>query len=532
MLKRYKPICLSSLFLFLVIVLHLPSSAARFRQENPVYGGVFRIKPFADDFEPQLDPAKSGAYIFVLEQIYNGLVHLDKNLNIMPSLAEYWQISQDGTTYTFYLKKGIRFHHGEEVTADDVKFSFERLLDKDVDSPYYQFFLDRVIGAREFREGKAEDVSGLRVLDTHTLEIRWTRPYVSSLYLLSMHFCKVLPRDLVIKQGDGFFRRPSGTGPFQFDYWLRDNRLNIVGVRMKHYDAYFRGRPYLDAVEFCPLFTYDHFKQGLIDSIPVFSDRLMESDYQIFQDGSLQLFFLGISCHIPPLDDPRIRKILAYGIQKQDVVRAVKDVSHVRQVTNRYISSRLPGFPSSEGQGMFDAEKAKQRLSALGYGPDERFPELTLFLEFPRSDFKFKIYRELRKQLNRLGIDLRVKFYKSTEDIKEASDPYLVLIDRGMNIPDPENMIRPLFFSESNFNLLGYANHELDSLLHKAEVERSWTNRIKLFHQMEQILLKDIPAIPLYSQQNRVAMLPHVRGVAVPPLGLFYLEARKIWLLK
>jgi oligopeptide transport system substrate-binding protein len=79
---------------------------------------------------------------------------------------------------------------------------------------------------------------------------------------------------------------------------------------------------------------------------------------------------------------------------------------------------------------------------------------------------------------------------------------------------------------------LGYANREIDGLLKEAEAEKSWTRRIKLFHRIEKILLEDVPAVPLYSQQNRVAMQPYVRGVAVPPLGLYYLEARKIWLNK
>lgn len=101
-----------------------------------------------------------------------------------------------------------------------------------------------------------------------------------------------------------------------------------------------------------------------------------------------------------------------------------------------------------------------------------------------------------------------------------------------MNFPDPEGVIRPLFFSESILNVFNYANPELDKLLQKAEIERSWTKRIKLFHKIEQILSSDVPALPLFSHQNRVAMQPHVRGVQVPPLGFYYLDAKKIWLDK
>jgi len=99
-----------------------------------------------------------------------------------------------------------------------------------------------------------------------------------------------------------------------------------------------------------------------------------------------------------------------------------------------------------------------------------------------------------------------------------------------MNLPDPEDIIRPLFFSESAQNFLGYDSPELDSLLEKAELEPSYKRRINLFHKIEKILMSEMPAVPLYFQQNRIVVQPYVRGVEVPPLGFYYLEARKIWL--
>ncbi len=498
---------------------------------NPVYGGVFRIKSLSDTFHMQLDPAQSDSYIFLSEQLYDGLVRLDKNLKIAPSLADYWMISSDGKKYTFILKKGVRFHHGEELTARDVKFSLERLLDKKVDSPYSQIFLPRIVGAQEFREGKAREVAGIKTLDRYTLEIEWTCPYVPALYLLNMHFCKILPRDRVLNQGAAFFLKPLGTGPFKFDYWLRDNRLNEVGVRLVRNAEYFRGRPYLDALEFCPFYSLDHFMNAEIDSIPVLSERLLRSDYQIFQDGSLQLICLGMSCHIPPLDKSAVRRAVLAGIDKKELVEAVQEPRYLRKVTNRFISPKIPGFLAVEDSETFDRNIAQQVLGEAGFS-SERFPSLTLYLELPRADFSHKIYRELRTQLGEMGIDLRVRYCRSLEEVKESKDPYMVLLHRMMNMPDPEDIIRPLFSSIGGSNLLGYANHEVNGLLKKAGAEKSWTRRIKLFRLIEEILLEDVPAIPLYSQQNQVAMQPYVRGVAVPPLGLYYLEARKIWLNK
>ena len=498
--------------------------------EKPDYGGVFRVKALADSFRMQLDPAQPDSFIFLSEQLYDGLVRLDKNLKVAPSLADYWLISSDGEKYTFFLKKGVRFHHGAELTAADVKFSLERLLDKEVNSPYGHYFLTRIVGAAEFHEGMAVDISGIRTIDKYTLEIRWVRPYVPVLYLLSMPFCKILPRDRILQQKKRFFLKPSGTGPFKFDYWIRDNRLNEVGVRLERNEEYFQKGPYIDALEFCPLFTLDHFVNGEIDCIPMLSERLRQPKYKIFHDGSLQTVFLGMSCHIPPFDDPVVRRAIQAGIDKQAVLDAAREMRYLKRVTNKFIPPRIPGFFAVDESSAFDRDQAKRLLEEAGYGEGKEFPRLVLYMDAPRTDFKHKFTREIRCQLEILGINLDVDYYRSQEQIKESVTPYLILMHKVMRMPDPEDMIRPLFSSEPESNICGYMNPGIQDILRAADTEKSWSKRIKLFQRIEKILQEDIPAIPLYSQQNRVVMQSRVRGVAVPHLGMYYLDTRKIWL--
>lgn len=131
-----------------------------------------------------------------------------------------------------------------------------------------------------------------------------------------------------------------------------------------------------------------------------------------------------------------------------------------------------------------------------------------------------------------MGIKLRLNYYDSLKEIRSFKKPYLVFIGRVMSFPDPEDIIRPLFFSKSIFNVFNYACPELDRLLQEAEIERSWTRRIDLFHQIEKILFRDVPALPLFSHQNTVAMQAYIRGVEVPSLGFYYLDAKKIWIDK
>jgi len=518
-----------------LILLSLFSSASTYRKSQvpaPKQGGIFRMKAFAGGFNPQLDPASPSSYIFISEQIYDGLIRLDKNLNPMPALAEYWSISSDGTQYKFYLKKGVKFHHGKELTAADVKFTLERILDKSTGSPYYLFFVTRVLGAKDFREEKATTVKGYKVLDKYIFEITWTKPYYSSLYLLSMPFCKILPQDKLSSEGSGFFRKPSGTGPFKFDYYLRTNKLEIAGVHLTRNDDYFGELAYLDAVEFCPLFTLDHFINGEIDSTPVISNKLLNSDYQIFRDDPLTHLFLGMSCHIPPLDNPYVRRAISLALNKQAVADAASDIKSIRRPINNYIPSRVPGFIIPNEDIHHDPKQAQVLLSDAGFSKENRIPSLNFFIDEPKTDSKYNIFKEIRDQLSPFGIRIRLKYYTSLNEVKRQSSPYLILTGHLLSTPDPEDMIRPLFYSESMFNVFGYTNPHLDKFLIQADTERSRKKRTELFHLIEEILFWDVPAIPLYSYQNQIAMQPYVRGVEVPPMGLYYLDASKIWLDK
>jgi ABC-type transport system substrate-binding protein len=509
------------------------SISVRVRRDiQPNYGGIFRLKSFTDVYRTELDPANPDSFIFLSEQIYDGLLRLDKNLHIQPALAEYWEISSDKKVYTFYLRQGVKFHHGIELTARDVKYSLERLLDKETNSPYYQFFVNRVEGAIDFREERANEVTGFKVIDSLIFEIHLTKPFVSALYLMSMHFCKILPHDKATEEGRDFFRRPSGTGPFMFDFWVRTTKLEIAGIRLKRNTDYFDGQPFLDAIEFCSLFTIDHFYNREIDAIPLLSRRLLDSKFLLFEDGPLTHYFLGMSCQISPLNRASVRKAMSYGFDKQAIVEAARDIKYLRAPTDNYIPSHLPGFfPPHEGEP-YNLAKAKEMLQREGFSSEDQFPRVTIYFKSPRTNSKNNIYRELRSQLRDMGIDSSLGFYDSPVELKKCRDPYLIFVERIMSFPDPEDMVRPLFYSKSIFNVFGYANTRFDKLLEMAEVERSWKKRINLFRKIEEFLFADVPAIPLFSHQNRVAVQPYVRGVEYPSLGFYYIDAKKIWLDK
>ena len=152
--------------------------------------------------------------VTVIQQVFDGLVQFDKDLNIIPAIAKSWKISPDGLTYTFYLREGVKFHNGREVTAKDFVYSFTRILDPETKSSSSDFF-DRILGAKEFMDRKAKEVKGLIAEDKYTLKIILSEPYAPFISILAMKGAKVVPREEIEKSGIDFGKSPVGTGPFQ-----------------------------------------------------------------------------------------------------------------------------------------------------------------------------------------------------------------------------------------------------------------------------------------------------------------------------
>jgi len=156
----------------------------------------------------------------VAQQIFDGLVAFDQTLAIAPSLAQFWRGSRDGLTWTFTLRQGVRFHHGREVTADDVVFSLTRVLDPRVKSGAADLFA-HIRGAADFRAGRASSVTGLTAVDRYTVQVSLTEAPVPFVTLLAVGQAKIVPRDVVERDPAGFGVKPVGTGPFRFERWER-----------------------------------------------------------------------------------------------------------------------------------------------------------------------------------------------------------------------------------------------------------------------------------------------------------------------
>jgi ABC-type transport system substrate-binding protein len=499
--------------------------------ETPRYNGTLRIRGYAQPFNQVFDPALPTHY-FITEQLYDGLVRFDARFNPMPALAEYWMVSPDGTRLTFYLRKGVRFHNGRDLTAEDVKYSLERLVRNRPGNTYYQYFTRQVVGAEEYWQGTASEVTGFRVVDASTFEIRWTRPYVSGLYLLGMYYCKILPKDLVEGQGRNFFLKPIGTGPFRFEEWIRGPKLDILGIRLERNPFYFERKPYLSAIEYSPHFTDDQFEEGSVHMVSVTSERLLRPRYQLLENNTLKSYFLALSCDLPPLDRPEVRKALALGLDKSRLAEAYSSISFGYQVFKNYIPPLLPGFVPRAEAPLNDPDAANLLLDRFLPGNGRKGLKLELLIQGPRTEAVSRFAHELGRQLGALEIMLDVRYLRRPDDALDIRAPYLKLLEYTMDYPDPENILVPLYHSRSVVNLMNarYANPQLDALLERSEVEPSWERRADLFREVEKILFKDTPTIPLFSERVRLAVRPQVRGVRLPATGFIFLDVKDIWL--
>ncbi|MDD8020030.1 MAG: ABC transporter substrate-binding protein [Acidobacteriota bacterium] len=521
---------LTVLFLFCLAAEGLASITLQSGRVEPQRGGILRIKTYSQALNTDLDPAGNG-YPLVMENLYEGLLRLDQNIGISPGLADYWVIDSGGKRVIFYLRDKAVFHNGQPVTAADVKFSLERLFRLKGNS-YFYLFAQRIQGGEEFWQGQASEVTGLKIINDKTIEIDWKYSSVANLYFLASTFAKILPAELVQRDKKSFFDRPVGAGPFKFNYWLRNSKLNVIGISLSRNEQYFSRKPYLSGIEISPYFLLESFFRDEVQIVPYSSHRISKSSYQVLESNSLQVSYLIFSCHLPPFDQPEVRRLLGQVIEKSKLSGLVSSPAYIAEVLNDYIPPYLPGFlPSPPGEEMSFGRIA-ERLAAHGLGNSGKSLPVNLYFEVPFKKQVQILYDELKDELRPAGIDLQLKLIKSLDEIKNDRTPYLIYFDWSMPVPDPEYLLYPLFYSESYLNLtyFHYKHDQLDAWLDEQRNTGIFERRITLFNQIEELLKNEAPAIPLYFFKLQAAYQPYIKNLKPPPAGLFCLNLKDAWI--
>jgi oligopeptide transport system substrate-binding protein len=497
-------------------------------------GGVYR-RPLA--YNPvTLDPARPNDIYgrTIANQLFDGLVQFDGALAIRPAIAETWTSSRDGLVWTFSLKKGVKFHHGREVTAEDFVYSFSRIVDPATKSAGAALFM-KIKGARQFAEGRATRVEGLVALDPHTLQITLTEsqtPFVSS---LAVGFAKVVPREVVERLGERFGQQPVGTGPFKFVEWVRDKQITLAAN-----PDYFEGRPNLDGLEY-RIFTgealdemFGEFAKGNLEDsgIPARERPLLlnERKYQFVRRPILGISFLGINTTQRPLDDPRVRQAISYAIDRRAMMRDIYQGQYLPGVgilppgTYGY-DPKLVGYP-------YDPKKAAELLVAAGYPGGKSLPVLHIW-SARKNDEAVAEHDAIVKSLAAVGVRAEIHYNTNWPEYKAQVYEGKLPIFRYSwyaDTPDPETFLGQLFDSRSSDNVTRFRNPTIDTLLQRARLESEVHKKLQLYQEVERQIVSEAPILVLSYYSYERVFQPYVKGIQVSALGDPYIPMKKIWI--
>jgi len=502
----------------------------------PKYGGAYR-RPLVNN-PSTLDPALiADIYGFtVAQQIFDGLVQYDGSLTITPAIAQSWKGSRDGLTWMFFLRKGVKFHNGREVTAEDVVYSFTRILDPKTGSKAAEVFL-KVKGAKDFIDGRTKAVQGLRALDRYTVLIELSEasaPFVAS---LAMGYIKIVPREVVEELGSAFGSHPVGTGPFKFDHWKKDEEIVLEANQ-----DYYAGRPFLNRLEYkiYPGAPWDkifaNFENGGLDDTVIPAEELEHVQdsrrYQFVRRPILGVRFLGFNTSHGPLANPLVRQAFSYAVDREALVR---DIHRMRyKPAYGFVPPGTYGYDPQFRPFPFDPERAKVLLVKAGYPGGKGLPALQLWSSVKPPDIE-REHEAIKKYLADVGIDLELRYNTNwpsfNGEVYEGKFP-IFRYSWQADVPEPDNFLYRLFYSQSRNNLTRYRNGQVDRLLDEARGEQIYLKRIQLYRQAERLIMDDAPVFPLSYLNYERLFQSYVQSIEVSALGDPYIPMRKIWITK
>ncbi|MBG7630206.1 MAG: ABC transporter substrate-binding protein [Bacteroidetes bacterium] len=493
---------------------------------------VFRYNEHANI--TTLDPAfaKDLRTIWVTNQLFNGLVKLDDQLEVQADLAKTWTISEDGKTYAFNLRKGIQFHKhllfGKDstrtVVAKDFEYSFNRLIDPKVTSP-----------------GKwvLEFVEKFEATNDSTFVIQLKQPFPPFLSLMSMQYCSVVPKEAIDYFGDTFRANPIGTGPFQFKLWVENTKL-IFRKNHRYYekDENGVGLPYLEAVAITFLpdkqSEFLQFIQGNIDfmsSIDAsYKDDLLTSEGRLKEQylnkinmisgPYLNTEYLGVylDAEETEVNAVKIRKAINYGFDRVKMIKYLRNGIGTPAV-NGFIPKGLPSFNNMKGY-TYQPEKAKALVQSYIEETGDLNPSITISTNSQYLDLCEYIQREVQKTGLQVNIDVM-----PPSTLRQTKVNGQLSIFRGSwvaDYPDAENYL--FIFHSKNFspngpNYTHYSSKEFDEMYERSIQITDNKVRRTMYQKMDSLVMASAAVIPLYYDEVVRFTQRNVSGLGINPIN-------------
>lgn len=481
-------------------------------QAEPQQGGQM-VVTYKDDIST-FDPAIGYDWQnwSMIKSLFDGLMDYKAGTTeLIPDLAESYEISDDGLVYTFKLREGVKFHNGRELTSEDIKYSIERSVNPETQSPGQGFFW-QIKGFDDMVSGDAKELSGITTPDPYTVVIELSQPDATFLQIVAINFAFAVPREEVEKHGEDFGRNPVGTGAYKMTDWALGQHV----VFERNADYFREGSPYLDKIVFEvgqePQVALLRLKRGEVDVLgdPIPSANFLQekddpaNEGLIVEGGLLHTGYITLNVTQPPFDNKLVRQAVNMAINKDRVLRIVNNRG---VVANQPLPPAMPGYDTGFEGYPFDPEKAKQLLSEAGYA-DGFETELYAMNTDPNP----RIAQSIQQDLAAIGIKAEVKALAQATVIAAGGDGTAPMLWSGgmawiADYPDPSNFYGPILGCggavAGGWNWAKYCNEEIEALATKADgmaAPDQAEARIDLWRQIFTKIMDDAPWVPVFNE--------------------------------
>ena len=503
----------------LVAALGLPQFAAAESHSNldpnAKSGGNITVT-YKDDVAT-LDPAIGYDWQnwSMIKSLYDGLMDYEPGTTeLRPGLAESYEISDDGMVFTFKLRDGVQFHNGRVMTADDVKYSLDRVTNPKTQSPGAGFF-GSIAGYEAISSGETESLSGVKVIDDQTVEITLSRPDATFLHVMGLNFASVVAKEAVEAAGADFGKTAMGTGAFKLADWTIGQKL----VFAKNENYWREGLPYLDTVTFEvgqePIVALLRLQSGEVDvpgdGIPPAKFQEVMNDpaqaARVIEGGQLHTGYITLNVKMPPFDNVDVRKAVNMAINKERITQVING----RAVpATQPLPPSMPGYTEGYEGYAYDPDAAKALLAEAGFA--DGF-ETELFVM--NTDPNPRIAQAIQQDLSKIGIKASIQSLAQASVIAAGGEPDQapMIWSGGMawiaDFPDASNFYGPILGCDGavqgGWNWSWYCNADIDAMAVKAD---SMTDpakvdeRLKMWSDVYMKVMEDAPWVPVFNEQR------------------------------
>ncbi|WP_443940008.1 ABC transporter substrate-binding protein [Pedobacter sp. MW01-1-1] len=509
---------------------------------------VFNIN--LDQGLTSLDPAfaRNQNAIWMTNQIFNGLVQIDNQLQTVPCIAKRWEVSEDATTYIFHLRNDVFFQNdpifkngkGRKVLASDFAYSFYRLIDPKVASSGGWIFNDKV-----------KDQNSFKAVNDTTFQITLTKPFPPFLNLLTTQYCSVVPKEVVEHYGKDFRSHPVGTGPFKFKYW-KEGEILVLLKNENYFEKDSNGTqlPYLDAVRASfitdkqsgfmsflkkDLDFYYNVDGSYRDDVLTKSGQMtskFKGKFTLTKSPYLCTEYVGILIDTnlaivkkSPLRFVKVRQAINYAIDRDKLIKYLRNGIGI-SATSGFVPKGMPGFDSLDVKGYaYNPALARKLLAEAGFPEGKNLPEITLNTTTTYKD----LIEFIQGELNAIGIKAKVDVSPgaSLRDLISKNNVNFFRASWLADYADGENFLS-MFYSKNKVpfgpNYTAFYNNKFDQLFEASYYEPNAEKRFKLYRLMDQMVMNYSPVVPLFYDQSVVMLQNNISGYAFNPLSLMILK--------